>query len=224
MNDFFLKCNICIHSELDFKKYSMLIKLPFYFHIKDISNTFYVDEVENEIEFYGKEIYFQNERDKTIEEYKSYLRYVDLKQFTIDDCGGNEELESMTVPYRGARIFKNVDCLYDFLTNSLGFTEVDYRLMKMFIFENQHKIASKFITMINEELEINSKSEDPSEVFMILRCAYELNHSATVFPENQHKSISEYSFRELRVQRAYLGRKCELEKIQYDKVMKSNKK
>ena len=71
-------------------------------------------------------------------------------------------------------------------------------------------------------MELGNGKKDPSESFMVLRCAYELNHSV-IFPENIGKSISEFSFRELRTQRIYMAKKCEIEKIQYDEVMKDSK-
>lgn len=224
MSSFFSKCNMTRRSEMTFKKFGQIIKIPFFFHIKDISNTFSIEEIENELEFYDKDIYFQDNFDRKIEKYKSYLKFVDLSQFTIDVDDNNEDIIKLTKVSGDYRIFKDVDCLYFFLSNILNFDEIDFTKMKIFIKENQSKIICHFIDMIDEELEIGSQDESPNETFMILRCAYELNHTATVFPENKNKSISEFSFRELRVQRVYLARKCELEKMQYDKIMKKSNK
>lgn len=221
--DFFSKCNMVIRSEMDFLKNGIDIKLPFHFHIKDIKNTFLDKIDENELEIYGNEIYFQNKNEKTIEEYKQYLQYVDLKNLTIEDREENNEIFELTVKYREFRIFKDIDSLYYFLTYYLGFNEIDFQRVKTFILTQQAKLVTRFVDMLHKEMDIGSDKEDPTESFMVLRCAYELNHSATVFPENSGKSISEYSFRELRTQRVYMSRKCEIEKIQYDKVMKNNK-
>lgn len=223
MTDFFVKCNMVICSELEFIKHKISIKLPFYFHIKDVSNSFLYENNINEIEYYGKDIYFQNEDDKKIEVFKSYLKYIDLNQLTLEIEEENNEILEYTKVYKNSRIFKDIDKLYEFLVNFLGFTEVDFSQMRLFIQEQQYRLVSSFTKMVEKELEVNSNKKDPNEVFMILRCTYELNHSATVFPENKDKSISEYSFRELKVQRAYIGRKCEIEKIQYDEIMKGNK-
>lgn len=219
MNNFFVKCNMVIRSEMDFVKHNIQIKLPFYFHIKDLKNSFLSETDENELEFYGREIYFQNEEYKKLQKYKEYLSYVDLYQFTLEDSEENNDILQYTIKHGKFRIFKDINCLYDFLTIYLGFNEIDFNEMKIFIREQQIKLANNFTRMIEDEIEIGSNKKEPNESYMMLRCTYELNHSATVFPENANKSISEYSFRELKTQRVYIGRKCEIEKIQYDEVM-----
>lgn len=222
-NNFFIKCNMIIHSELEFKKYGIEIKLPFYFHIADIKDDFLSENNTNELEFYGKDIYFQNENHMKISKYKKMLQYIDLFQLTLDNCDEKDDsIFSLTKEYRGGRIFKDIDSLYIFLVDILGFTEIDFSQINIFIKEQQIRLVNNFVKMLEEEIELGNGKKDPSESFMVLRCAYELNHSV-IFPENIGKSISEFSFRELRTQRIYMAKKCEIEKIQYDEVMKDSK-
>lgn len=223
MNNFFVKCNMIRRSDISFNKSGNKITIPFIFHIKDLSNSFLDNTNENELEIYSSSIYFQNQLNKQKEWYKEILSYVDLSQFTLEN-GENNILDKYTMQYNNYRVFKNIDYLYDFLISIFNFNEIDFKQMYDFVFQNQYSLAMSYIKLIEEEMEIGSKKEVPTESFMILRCAYELNHSATVFPENMNKSISEFSFREIRTQRIYMSRKCELEQIQYDKIMKENKK
>lgn len=220
-SNFFVKCNMVIRSELVFLKYGIEIKLPFCFNIADIKEDFLSDEKENELEFYDKDIYFQNKDHMQILRYKKILQYVDLLQLTIDD-ENNNPLSKLTTVYNGKRIFKDIDSLYLFLTEKLNFTETDFYAMIMFVKEQQIKLINKFVEMVEVEMELGNGKKEPPETFMTLRCAYELNHNV-IFPENIGKSISEFSFRELRTQRVYMAKKCEIEKIQYDEVMKGKK-
>ena len=204
-------------------KNNFFIKLPFYFHIADIKDDFLSENNTNELEFYGKDIYFQNENHMKISKYKKMLQYIDLFQLTLDNCDEKDDsIFSLTKEYRGGRIFKDIDSLYIFLVDILGFTEIDFSQINIFIKEQQIRLVNNFVKMLEEEMELGNGKKDPSESFMVLRCAYELNHSV-IFPENIGKSISEFSFRELRTQRIYMAKKCEIEKIQYDEVMKDSK-
>lgn len=215
-NDFFIKCNMVIHSELDFIKYGVEIKLPFSFHISDIRQDFLSETNIYELEFYSKDIYFQNEEYLKISQYKTILKYVDLAQFTISDC--DENLEHLTKETIYGRIFKDIDSLYYFLVDIIGFTEFDFSKMNVFVKEQKIKLVDNFVRMIEKEMELGNGKKTPNETFMILRCSYELNHSV-IFPENIGKSISEFSFRELRTQRVYMAKKCEIEKLEYDEIM-----
>lgn len=221
MQDFFAKCNMVIRSELDFQKSGELIKLPFYFHIRDVKNDILTDKNENELETYSKEIYFQNKDCEQEEEYKQYLRFVDLKQWTFSDVDKNNPL---FVKDRNDYVVKDIDSLYVLLVEHLGFNELDFQTIKMFIEEKQVKLLISFREMCDNTLEVASGKVEPNDVFMILRCAYELNHYATVFEENKDKPISEYSYRELCVQRSYMARKCEIERLQMEESLKKSKK
>lgn len=223
--DFFSKCNMVIRTELSFYKFESEIKLPFYFHIKDIKNDFFSDSNEFEVGTFSKDIYFVNKNKQNKNKYRTWLQYVDLENFIIqeDDDIPSYILE-LTHSKDGVRIFKDVDCMYKFLVDTLGFTELDFENINIFIKANQNKLVNQFIDMLHEELKLGDKTTDPSESYMILRCAYELNHTSTVFPENSNLSISEYSFREIRTQRAFMSRKCEIEAIQMKQIEDSRKK
>lgn len=217
--EFFSKCNMIIKSELSFNKNGYILKLPFYFHIQDIKNDF-IDRVEgNILENYSKDIYFNDKSDDIESENKYFLSYVDLNQWTVS----NVDDTTFFVKKKDVYIVKDVDSLYRVLIDYLKFTELDFATIKRFCLENQSKLAYGFREMVNKGLEVGSGKKDPNDIFMILRCAYELNHTATVFPENMGMSISNYSFRELSVQRAYMSRKCEIEKLQYEESLKKSK-
>ena len=47
--------------------------------------------------------------------------------------------------------------------------------------------------------------------------------NGVIFKENMGKCMSEFSFREIETKRAYLSRKYEVEKIQYENLKKENK-
>lgn len=226
MNKFFTKCNMVLRTCLEFNKSGNVIKLPFYFHIKDIKQDFSLGEIdENILEDYPSEFNEQKDSIDTIEYNISLLKYVDLKSFTISfdeedliEYGGKVE------KCRDGYIFKNHETLYSFLVDMLVFSDIDFKQIEVFILQCQIRLKKDFEKMLIKEMDIGSQSEEPSESFMVLRCAFELNRPP-LFSENKGLSISEMSWRELLTQRIYMGRKCEIEKIQYDKVMKkSNKK
>lgn len=211
------KSNMIIKTTLSFDKGDFEIKLPFYFHIKDLKNDFLEQDKENIIEdSYSSELM------NKIELYKSYLQYVDLDYFLFD--GIDENIISMynfTKKRRGWG-FTDVNSLYLFLVTELMFNDTDFQVMKRHINENQYRLALTFRDMIEKEMELTKKSEVPSRSYMELRCAYELTN-LVIFPENEGKCISEHSFREDIARQIYMARKCEIEKIQYDKLKNSNK-
>lgn len=221
MNSFFVKCNMIRLSELEIIKFNMSIKLPFYLHIKDIPNTFFDEDLTNTLEFYGSNLNQQYDNTILIDSHLQILKYIDLEQFTIDDF--LEEYKENMIKTKNGYVFKNHNSLYSFLINVLNFNEVDFVIMKNFVKEEQLKLLISFSEMVEKEVGLGKSKDDISESFMLLRGAFELNHSSVIFPENKGLSFSEYSFRELKTQRIYLARKCEIEKMQYDEVMKESK-
>lgn len=217
---FFKKCDMIIKSELIFNKNSYIIKLPFYFHIKDIKNDFLDDSEGNILENYGKDIYFNDRYDEIEKDNKYFLRYVDLNQWTIEGVDNDNPL---FVRKRDVFRVKDIDSLYTILIDYLKFNELDFSMIKKYCLKTQAKLAYDFREMVNADLGVASGKKDPNDIFMILRCAYELNHTSTVFSENMGCAISDYSFREMCVQRAYMARKCEIERLQYEESLKKKK-
>lgn len=228
MNSFFVKCNMVRMSEICFIKFGIEIKLPFYFHIKDILNTFFDEETENIVEFYGSELNQQYDNTVLIDNYLQILKYIDLKQFTIDVndkdlLNDYKEYKDNMIKTQNGYVFENHKSLYSFLVNELNFNEVDFTIIIKFVKEEQLKLIISFSEMVEKEVGLGKGKDDISESFMLLRGAFELNHSSVIFPENKNLSFSEYSFREIKTQRIYLARKCEIEKMQYDEIMKDSK-
>lgn len=225
MNNLFIKCNMVIRSICEFNKCGILIKLPFYFHIKDIKNDFFEEESENILEDYSS-IEFIRQRDvcDTIEYNKSLVKHIELSQFTVGfDEDDIEEYREMVIKNGNEYVFKDHENLYSFLINVLKFNETDFSLMNSFIFKCKKRLIENYEKMLRKELDIGNKTEDATEGYMILRCAFELN-KPPLFSENIGLAIEEQSWRELMTQRIYIARKCEIEKIQYDKVINKNDK
>lgn len=216
--EFFTKCNMSIKSELPFIKGGVTIKLPFHFHIKEVKNDLLEDDIENELESYSKDVYFQNQEMETEEDFKYYLHFVDIKNLTFD--GIDSETQQLFKKVKDVYVLKDVDSLYQFLIGYLQFNEYDFHQIKLFVKEKQITLLCAFRDMVDKELEVASNKIEPNNTFMILRCAYELNHYATVFSENKGRAISEYSYRELCIQRSYMARKCEIEKLQLEESLK----
>ena len=228
INSFFVKCNMIRMSELEIFKFNEPIKLPFYFHIKDIPSTFFDEETENIIEYYGSKLNQQYEDTVLINKYLNILKYIDLRQLTIDtteqDLSINyKEYKDSMIKTQYGYVFNNHKSLYSFLIKILNFNEVDFKIMSKFVYEEQLKLIISFSEMVEKEVGLGKGKDDVSESFMLLRGAFELNHSSVIFPENKNLSFSDYSFREIKTQRIYLARKCEIEKMQYDEIMKDSK-
>lgn len=218
----FSKSNMVIKTEKSFMKFNGVeIKLPFYFHIKDIPTNIFDEEKENIIEDYSSEFIEQQDNDDKRNEFIKLLSFVDLKQYTFDDDCDGEYKDEMTKTKNGY-VFNSHESLYSFLIQYLNFNDADFQELKLFIIENQYRLISNFSKMVEDELLIGSKTEECTESFMELRSAFELN-KPPVFEENIGKCVSQHSFRETKLQRIYLARKCEIDKIQYDKMMKKNK-
>ncbi|MGL6167447.1 MAG: hypothetical protein ACRC0Y_04070 [Fusobacteriaceae bacterium] len=156
-----------------------------------------------------------------IAEYNLFLlRFVDLKSFTIDfDEEDLKEYRGVVEKYRKSYIFTSHKTLYSFLVDKLVFSEVDFNELERFILDSQVRLKSAYEKFLIAELDIGSNSQNPSESYMLLRCAFELNRPP-IFDENKGITISRVSWREYITQRIYIGRKCEIEKLQYDEVMK----
>lgn len=221
-NSFFSKCNIVIMTELDFEKI-IKIKLPFYFHIKDINGDFLDIEKNNVIEYYTYETNEQYNEDSLIEQQIQLLKYIDLNKLIIKDIEENNgECDRWFKKSRLGFMFKNHECLHSFLIEYLYFNELDFLIIEKFIKINQIKLVNKFCRLLEKEMGLGDKKEDVSESYMILRGAFELC-SPPIFPENKGRTISEYSFRELKTQRIYLARKCEIEKAYQDEILKKSR-
>lgn len=213
-----------IRKTLDFKKGGVIITLPFQIHIKDIPQDFFEEDKENVLEDYSHSDFYTQRRNMEIKDsHISSLNYVDLKEYTMSfDEKDLEEYGHLVVKYNKDYIFKDHESLYSFLIRIVGFTDTDFHQIKMFIYQCKKTLKDKFESMLVKELEIGSKSEDTSEAYMRLRCAFELN-KPPIFKENIGKCIEEMSHRELLTQRVYIGRKCEIEKLAYERTMKESK-
>lgn len=225
MINFYQKCDISIKTTLDFNKFDMDIKLPFYFHIKDLGQDFMCESDTQILEEYSSsEFITQQENNEIRKEYEHMLSYVPLNDFTVDfDEEDLEEYRDRVHKCKDGYIFKNHSYLYSFLVHKLKFNEIDFSLIRNLIDTSQLRLKEKYEKMLKKEMDLDNPEEDLSESFMILRCAFELNRPP-IFPENIGKCISEMSLREFLAQRIYMARKCKVEKIQYDKMMKNNGK
>lgn len=221
MSNFFNQCNMVIRTYMEFNKFGLPIKLPFHFHIKDIKQDFFeLNDDENVLEDYPMELQHQKTNTDTTEYNLFLLKYVDLKSFTIDfDKSDLDEYGGMVEKYRDSYIFKDHTYLYSFLIDRLVFSDVDFNEIENFVLESQARLKSNYEKFLIKELEIGSNKKDPSESYMLLRCAFELNRPP-IFDENIQLNIAKVSWREYITQRIYIGRKCEIEKLQYDEVMK----
>lgn len=222
MTDFFIKCDMVIRTQMDFNKFDEIITIPFMFHIKDVNSKTLFGEKENSIDFYNQKLCSQQNSNTKINDVLDYLSYVDLTEFTIDDIYGIEEYNFKK--YNNNYIFGDTYHLYLFLIEKLSFNDTDFFIMKKFIQQQLERLIISFIKMAEKSMDIGNKSEKVTEEFMLLRGAFELNHQSTIFPENQGKSFSEWSFREMKLQRLYLARKCEIEQLQLEAMKKNGKK
>lgn len=224
MNNFLTKCNMVIRKTLDFKKGGQVVTLPFLIHIKDIPQDFFEEDKENVLEDYSDSAFYAQRKNIEIKDnHISSLSYVDLKEYTLSfDEKDLEEYGHLVVKYNKDYIFKDHESLYSFLIETVMFNDTDFNLIKLFVYQCKRTLKDKFEDMLVKELDIGSQSEETTEAYMRLRCAFELN-KPPIFKENIGKCIEEMSHRELLTQRVYIGRKCELEKIMYDKTMKESR-
>ncbi|MGL4425897.1 MAG: hypothetical protein ACRCZ1_02970 [Cetobacterium sp.] len=216
-----------LRDSIDFRKFGETIVLPFSFHIKDVkqdlSSYFNVSERENILEEYSADLYGQREYVSSDEYNMKLLECFDLKNYPLElDKEDLEEYGGMVEKYKNVYIFKNHTHLYSFLIEILKFNETDFKVIERFVMEAQLKLRRSYEKMLVAEIDIGNPKEDASESYMILRCAFELNRPP-IFKENVGLAIEEHSWREMITQRIYMGRKCEIEKIQYDNISKKNK-
>lgn len=218
MSNFFSKCEMKKVKEFTFLKGGESITIPFLFNIANIFDDFTTEYSESFLYLYDS----QYEKDIQRRIGISWLSDVYLEALTFDEEIIGEEGIKMKKTINGY-VFDNHESLYNFLMNYLGITGVNLYDMMSFVSENRTNLVKEFRDFAVKELQLESKSEKPTEAFMLLRGA--LEHCVPpIFPENKGLSISEYSWRELFVQRIYLARKTELEEIMLEKIKKGNKK
>lgn len=227
MSNFFSKCNMVLRDSLEFNKFGEKFELPFTLHIKDIKQDFlsvFGTSSENVIEEYSADLYKQYEDSNLIDYNISLLQFVDLKTFALNLTDEEiKEYGEIVEKYKDFYIFKNHFSLYSFLVNLLKFNDVDFKIIELFIRKSQKKLMENYEKMLKDEIDIGNPKDTASESYMFLRCAFELNRPP-LFAENKGLSIEEHSWREIITQRVYMGRKCEIEKIQMDNMEKKRNK
>nr|DAW75198.1 MAG TPA: hypothetical protein [Bacteriophage sp.]DAX46439.1 MAG TPA: hypothetical protein [Ackermannviridae sp.] len=194
------------------------ITLPFLFHIKDIKDTS-VNET------------------KLSKEYKQLLEYKKLKNL-LDDILNFIDLDLFLIDKSDILEFTDIefikdDLIYDKyrvkdiyelnkLIAKLELTEVELYDLREYIVDEQNKLITEFLDILHKEMENGKKTEHLSEAFMSIQVCSEFGNGV-IFKENIGKCMSEFSFREIETKRAYLSRKYEVEKIQYENLKKENK-
>lgn len=194
------------------------ITLPFLFHIKDIKDTS-VNET------------------KLSKEYKQLLEYKKLKNL-LDDILNFIDLDLFLIDKSDISEFKDIefikdDLIYDKyrvkdiyelnkLITKLELTEVELYDLREYIVDEQNKLITEFLDILHKEMENGKKTEHLSEAFMSIQVCSEFGNGV-IFKENIGKCMSEFSFREIETKRAYLSRKYEVEKLQYENLRKENK-
>lgn len=194
------------------------ITLPFLFHIKDIKDTS-VNET------------------KLSKEYKQLLEYKKLKNL-LDDISNFIDLDLFLIDKSDISEFMDIefikdDLIYDKyrvkdiyelnkLITKLELTEVELYDLREYIVDEQNKLITEFLDILHKEMENGKKTEHLSEAFMSIQVCSEFGNGV-IFKENIGKCMSEFSFREIETKRAYLSRKYEVEKIQYENLRKENK-
>lgn len=221
MSNFFSKCNMVVLDEITITKGGEDIKLPLLFHIKDIYST--QDTVENNLVFFD---------DNSTEEDKKQilldlLTKVSLSLMVYDENLEDYFMEQGLKPVKMRKVpqgyvFVDHESLYNFLIN-LKCNENDFVYLQKFILEKHEILIERFKIMVDKELEMGSEKTLPTEAFMSMRVAMEHSHSV-IFPENLDKAVSQHSFREYFVKRAYLGRKMEIEDLLRKEAEKKAKK
>ena len=194
------------------------ITLPFLFHIKDIKDTS-VNETKLSKEY------------KQLLEYKKLknllddiLNFIDLDLFLIDksDIAEITDVEFIQddLVYDKYRI-KDIYELNKLIAK-LELTEIELYDLREYIVDEQNKLITEFLDILHKEMENGKNTEHLSEAFMSIQVCSEFGNGV-IFKENMGKCMSEFSFREIETKRAYLSRKYEVEKIQYENLKKENK-
>lgn len=194
------------------------ITIPFIFHIKDIKDTS-VNETKLSKEY------------KNLLEFKKLkniiddiVNYIDIDLFLIDKSDVEELSDIAFVKDNLVYDKYRVKDIYELnkLINSLCLSELELYDIREYIIDEQNKLITEFLNILHTEMENGKKTEHLSEAFMSIQVCSEFGNSV-IFKENMNKCMSEFSFREIETKRAYLSRKYEVEKIQYDNLKKDNK-
>lgn len=215
----FTKSNMVIRTELVFDKFNIDIPIPFSIKLSTIPSDFFEEE-EYVIEDYGNQFAIEFDSEDIRNKNLNLLSNVDLKRFTFDDV--DEEYKPRMKKTTNGYVFISVEDLYSFLITELRFGEVDFVIIENFIIEQWRRLIKSFSELVEKELKIGSGTDECTEAYMELRSAFELN-KPPIFKENIGKCVAEHSFRETKLQRIYIGRKCEIDKVQYEKHMKDTK-
>ena len=210
MSNFFSKCNMVVLDEITITKGGEDIKLPLLFHIKDIYSI--QDTVENNLVFFDDNSTEEDKKQILI----NLLAKVSLSLMVYDEDLSDYFEEQGLKPVKMKKvpqgyIFTDHESLYNFLVN-VKCNENDFVFLQKFIIEKHEVLIERFKMMVDKELETGSDKTLATEAFMSMRIAMEHSHSV-IFPENLDKAVSEHSFREYFVKRAYLGRKMEIEDL-----------
>lgn len=194
------------------------ITIPFIFHIKDIKDTS-VNETKLSKEY------------KNLLEFKKLkniiddiVNFIDIDLFLIDKSDVEELSDIAFVKDNLVYDKYRVKDIYELnkLINSLCLSELELYDIREYIVDEQNKLITEFLNILHTEMENGKKIEHLSEAFMSIQVCSEFGNSV-IFKENMNKCMSEFSFREIETKRAYLSRKYEVEKIQYDNLKKDNK-
>lgn len=194
------------------------ITIPFIFHIKDIKDTS-VNETKLSKEY------------KNLLEFKKLkniiddiVNYIDIDLFLIDKFDVEELSDIAFVKDNLVYDKYRVKDIYELnkLINQLCLSELELYDIREYIIDEQNKLITEFLNILHTEMENGKKTEHLSEAFMSIQVCSEFGNSV-IFKENMNKCMSEFSFREIETKRAYLSRKYEVEKIQYDNLKKDNK-
>lgn len=194
------------------------ITIPFIFHIKDIKDTS-VNETKLSKEY------------KNLLEFKKLkniiddiVNYIDIDLFLIDKSDVEELSDIAFVKDNLVYDKYRVKDIYELnkLINQLCLSELELYDIREYIIDEQNKLITEFLNILHTEMENGKKTEHLSEAFMSIQVCSEFGNGV-IFKENMNKCMSEFSFREIETKRAYLSRKYEVEKIQYDNLKKDNK-
>lgn len=194
------------------------ITIPFIFHIKDIKDTS-VNETKLSKEY------------KNLLEFKKLkniiddiVNFIDIDLFLIDKSDVEELSDIAFVKDNLVYDKYRVKDIYELnkLINSLCLSELELYDIREYIIDEQNKLITEFLNILHTEMENGKKTEHLSEAFMSIQVCSEFGNDV-IFKENMNKCMSEFSFREIETKRAYLSRKYEVEKIQYDNLKKDNK-
>ena len=194
------------------------ITIPFIFHIKDIKDTS-VNETKLSKEY------------KNLLEFKKLkniiddiVNFIDIDLFLIDKSDVEELSDISFIKDNLVYDKYRVKDIYELnkLINSLCLSELELYDIREYIIDEQNKLITEFLNILHTEMENGKKTEHLSEAFMSIQVCSEFGNSV-IFKENMNKCMSEFSFREIETKRAYLSRKYEVEKIQYDNLKKDNK-